>query len=72
MDAQKCNIYRILNGDRQFIIPVYQRYYTWNIEQCDRLWNDIVNMQIQNKSGHFVGSIVNIAEKTGPGVLENI
>lgn len=70
MDAQKCNIYRILNGDRQFIIPVYQRYYTWNIEQCDRLWNDIVNMQIQNKSGHFVGSIVNIAEKTGPGVLE--
>lgn len=70
MDAQKCNIYRILNGDRQFIIPVYQRYYTWNIEQCDRLWNDIVNMQIQNKSGHFVGSVVNIAEKTGPGVLE--
>lgn len=66
MDAQKGNIYQIFNGDKQFIIPVYQRYYSWDKEQCERLWNDIVNMQIQNKAGHFVGSIVNIAEKAMP------
>lgn len=66
MDAQKGNIYQIFNGDNQFIIPVYQRYYSWDKEQCERLWNDIVNMQIQNKAGHFVGSIVNIAEKAMP------
>ncbi|MGN0463028.1 MAG: DUF262 domain-containing protein [Ruminococcus sp.] len=66
MDAQKGNIYQIFNGDKQFIIPVYQRYYSWDKEQCERLWNDIVNMQIKNKSGHFVGSIVNIAEKAMP------
>ncbi len=66
MDAQKGNIYQIFNGDKQFIIPVYQRYYSWDKEQCERLWNDIVNMQIQNKVGHFVGSIVNIAEKAMP------
>lgn len=66
MDAQKGNIYQIFNGDKQFIIPVYQRYYSWDKEQCERLWNDIVNMQIQNKAGNFVGSIVNIAEKAMP------
>ena len=66
MDAQKGNIYQIFNGDKQFIIPVYQRYYSWDKEQCERLWNDIVNMQIKNKAGHFVGSIVNIAEKAMP------
>ena len=45
MDATKGNIYAILNGNKQFLIPVYQRYYSWEIEQCSRLWNDIVNMQ---------------------------
>lgn len=66
MDATKGNIYSILNGNKQFIIPVYQRYYSWEKEQCNRLWNDIVDMQKKNKDGHFVGSIVNIAEKAMP------
>lgn len=66
MDARKGNIFEILNGNKQFLIPVYQRYYSWNIEQCRRLWNDIVDMQKRNKAGHFVGSIVNIAEQAMP------
>lgn len=66
MDARKGNIYEILNGNKQFLIPVYQRYYSWDIEQCKRLWNDIVDMQKRNKAGHFVGSIVNIAEQAMP------
>ena len=45
MDARKGNIYEILNGNKQFLIPVYQWCYSWNIEQCTRLWNDIVDMQ---------------------------
>ena len=60
MDARKGNIYEILNGNKQFLIPVYQRYYSWDIEQCKRLWNDIVEMQKKGKVGHFVGSIVNM------------
>ena len=66
MDATKGNIYAILNGNKQFLIPVYQRYYSWEIEQCSRLWNDIVEMQKKDKAGHFVGSIVNIAEQAMP------
>lgn len=66
MDARKGNIYEILNGNKQFLIPVYQRYYSWDLEQCRRLWNDIVEMQKKGKVGHFVGSIVNIAEQAMP------
>ena len=66
MEATKGNIFSILNGNKQFLIPVYQRYYSWEIEQCKQLWNDIVDMQKKNKLGHFVGSIVNIAEKAMP------
>lgn len=56
MDANKGNINLILNGEKQFIVPVYQRTYSWRYEQCNRLWNDIVNMQKNKKEGHFVGS----------------
>lgn len=66
MDARKGNIYEILNGNKQFLIPVYQRFYSWDVEQCKRLWDDIVQMQKKKKTGHFVGSIVNIAEQAMP------
>ena len=32
MDARKANIYKFLSGDKQYIIPVYQRFYCWEIE----------------------------------------
>lgn len=66
MDAIKGNINSILNGYKQFTIPVYQRSYSWEISQCEKLWNDIVDMQKRNRIGHFVGSIVNIAEQAMP------
>lgn len=66
MDAIKGDICTILDGDKQFLIPVYQRLYSWEISQCKRLWDDIVDMQKKGKEGHFVGSIVNIAEKVMP------
>ncbi|MDU4860152.1 MAG: DUF262 and DUF1524 domain-containing protein [Terrisporobacter othiniensis] len=66
MDAIKGNINSILNGYKQFTIPVYQRPYSWEISQCEKLWNDIVHMQKINRIGHFVGSIVNIAEQAMP------
>lgn len=66
MDADKGNIYKLLNGDKQYLIPVYQRLYSWEQAQCSRIWLDIVTMQKENKEGHFLGSIVCIAEKTSP------
>ncbi len=45
--------------EKQFVIPIYQRVYSWGKEQCKQLWDDIVktggNDQIE---GHFIGSIV--------------
>ncbi|WP_419726425.1 GmrSD restriction endonuclease domain-containing protein [Terrisporobacter petrolearius] len=66
MDATKGSIISILNRYIQFTVPVYQRPYSWEISQCEKLWNDIVHMQKTNRIGHFVGSIVNIAEQAMP------
>src|SRR5215207_4306386 len=53
----------ILNGASQFVIPVFQRDYTWQAEtQCAQLWRDIVRAsRTQGEQGHFLGSIVYIA-----------
>lgn len=66
MDAIKGNLSSIVNGSKQFIIPIFQRKYNWEIKHCERLFQDIINMQTENKTAHFVGSIVNIAEQSTP------
>ncbi len=42
-----------------FSIPVYQRNYTWEEENCEKLLQDIINIS-QNKKMHFMGSITYI------------
>lgn len=46
----------------QFIIPVYQRNYDWNEEQCRQLFYDIIEVGNKTGSTHFIGSIVFIHE----------
>ena len=58
MDIDKGSIYQLLNGQYQYIIPVYQRKYSWLAEvQCARLWKDIVNMVKQHTSSSALYTI---------------
>lgn len=66
MQVGKSNIYELFNGTRQYVIPSYQRPYSWREKECERLWKDIVEMERKKRPGHFVGSIVNIAESAMP------
>ncbi|GAA6990787.1 DUF262 and DUF1524 domain-containing protein [Helicobacter pylori] len=47
------------NQKNQLVIPIYQRLYSWEKEQCKELWDDIVKTggsdQIER---HFIGSIL--------------
>ncbi|GAA8840254.1 DUF262 and DUF1524 domain-containing protein [Helicobacter pylori] len=43
----------------QFVIPIYQRLYSWEKEQCQQLWDDIIKIGGDDKmNGHFIGSIL--------------
>lgn len=45
--------------EKQFVIPIYQRVYSWGKEQCKQLWDDIVKTGGNDQmNGHFIGSIV--------------
>ncbi|WQY85981.1 DUF262 and DUF1524 domain-containing protein [Helicobacter pylori] len=47
------------NQNNQFVIPIYQRLYSWKKEQCEQLWDDIIKIGGNDKAnGHFIGSIL--------------
>lgn len=61
MKAAETNIQRLTNGALQFIVPIYQRTYSWTFKQCNQLWRDIIAIaQDENDKQHFMGSVVYI------------
>ena len=46
----------------RFVVPVYQRPYSWDIKQCVQLWDDIVSCGRNKTRAHFTGSIVSIQD----------
>ncbi|WP_441718902.1 GmrSD restriction endonuclease domain-containing protein [Helicobacter pylori] len=47
------------NQKNQLVIPIYQRVYSWDKEQCKQLWDDIIKIGGNDKmDGHFIGSIL--------------
>ncbi len=51
--------------EKQFVIPIYQRVYSWKKEQCEELWDDIIKIGGNDKmDGHFIGSIVFVHDGT--------
>nr|WP_025445788.1 DUF262 and DUF1524 domain-containing protein [Helicobacter pylori] len=51
------------NQKNQLVIPIYQRVYSWEKEQCKQLWDDIIKVGGDDKmDGHFIGSILYVLD----------
>ncbi|GAA8413219.1 DUF262 and DUF1524 domain-containing protein [Helicobacter pylori] len=51
------------NQNNQFVIPIYQRVYSWKKEQCEQLWDDIIKIGGNDEmNGHFIGSILYVRD----------
>ena len=58
------------SGQRQFIIPVFQRDYSWTEAQCAQLLVDVQRVASRPYGGtHFVGSVVCVASSDQSAVL---
>lgn len=56
---KKIGDYLKLEEDTVFTIPEYQRAYSWRIENCDKLWQDINNyVESESKDRYFFGTII--------------
>lgn len=61
MKATEAKLLDFLKKSPQFIIPIYQRTYSWTPRECTQLWSDILRTGNNEKIGaHFIGSIVYI------------
>ncbi len=64
MEAIDRQFKEIIDGNRQYIIPVFQRDFSWTREQCEQLWRDVGRASTGGKDrAHFMGSIVYIGHK---------
>ncbi len=63
MKATEAKLLDFLKKSPQFIVPIYQRTYSWTPKECQQLWNDIVKAgSNENINGHFIGSIVYVED----------
>jgi uncharacterized protein with ParB-like and HNH nuclease domain len=59
MKATEAKLIEFLKKSPQFVIPIYQRTYSWTERECRQLWDDVLRTGRNDAiSAHFVGSIV--------------
>jgi uncharacterized protein with ParB-like and HNH nuclease domain/predicted transport protein len=59
MKATEAKLLEFLKKSPQFVIPIYQRTYSWTEHECQQLWDDILRTGRNDEvTAHFVGSIV--------------
>ncbi len=62
MRAENRPFTRIINGVTQFVVPVFQRDYSWTKVHCEQLWKDILQISdAPSDRKHFLGSLVYIS-----------
>ena len=55
----KIGEYLKLEEDAVFVIPEYQRAYSWDIDRCDKLWSDITQyVENKEKDAYFFGTVI--------------
>lgn len=63
MKAVDSALLELLKKSSQFVVPIFQRQYSWTELECDQLWKDIVQAgSNQSYNAHFTGSIVYVAD----------
>ena len=44
--ANETNLEGVLEGKRQYQVPLYQRVYSWGPKQIDQLWDDLIEIAV--------------------------
>lgn len=67
MKASEEMLFRLLEGgDKRFVVPVYQRPYSWKKANCELLVKDLSELaKRDNNATHFFGSIVYVVNNIG-------
>ena len=73
LNAEQKTVVDIFSGKNRYIIPMYQRAYSWDEEQCVELWEDLNKAYEEDADeGYFLGNIVIAKNSTSKNELEVI
>ncbi|MGB8409121.1 MAG: DUF262 domain-containing protein [Gallionella sp.] len=67
MKANETKLQPFIEGTKQYLVPLYQRPYTWDDSYWKRLWSDLKDLyQSSDNRPHFFGSIVTMPSTSVP------
>ncbi|WP_274557129.1 GmrSD restriction endonuclease domain-containing protein [Streptomyces spiramyceticus] len=75
MHAQETTFSKLVQGEKQFQVPLYQRTYSWQRDELQQLWDDVQELVDQRVEGadpasHFLGSVVLAPGKITAGGMQ--
>ncbi len=67
MQASETRLQPIIEGTKQYVVPLFQRAYSWTKKEWDMLWDDLVFLlENAEPESHFIGSIVTMQTNSVP------
>ncbi|WP_271255089.1 DUF262 domain-containing protein [Pseudanabaena sp. Chao 1811] len=67
MQASETKLQQIIEGTKQYVVPLFQRPYSWKKSEWQMLWDDLIELsESDNPRTHFMGSIVTIPTTSIP------
>lgn len=69
LNAEQKTIKNIFNSEDQYVVPSYQRPYSWEYDQCFQLYNDLM-MAFEEETDYFIGNIIIAKSLNDKGILQ--
>ena len=58
LSAEQRSIEQIFSAPENFVIPAYQRPYSWEYDQCFQLYRDLTSAFEEDKKDYFIGNVI--------------
>ena len=73
MKAQESDLFKLMDGAKHWVVPHYQRLYSWEEKHVNKLFSDIEYLAIHaSEDRHFIGSIVYVSHPANAGGLKTV
>ena len=68
MKASETKLQALIEGTKQYVVPLFQRAYSWDKKEWEMLWNDLIELCETDSSPrtHFIGSVVTMPTSSVP------
>jgi uncharacterized protein with ParB-like and HNH nuclease domain len=67
MKASETKLQALIEGTKQYVVPLFQRAYSWDKKEWEMLWNDLIELcETDSPRTHFIGSMVTMPTTSVP------